>query len=92
LLRRACKLAAGRSVIFRESHDAYGGVKIGMKADLAFQQLKDYYSDKLSYDEPYSCYYLSPNKGGKGVHIMIVDGVVQLMIRLAPVGNKAIWQ
>lgn len=55
------------------SQDAYGEVQIGMSAEQALAKLPGYKSDKLLYDEPYLCYYLSPKNEQSGVYIMIYE-------------------
>jgi hypothetical protein len=56
--------------------NAYGSVEIGMEAEEALKHLEGYGFDKELYDEPVSCYYLTPPPEVPGVYFMINDGKV----------------
>lgn len=58
-------------------HDSYSNVKVGMSADKALTLLNNYQSEKVLYDEPDSCYYLTPITNLDGAQIMILQGVVE---------------
>ncbi|MEP4892033.1 MAG: hypothetical protein ABJV04_18575 [Aliiglaciecola sp.] len=56
--------------------DEYAGVHLGSTGDSALGVLKNYQSGEDLYEEPESCFYLSPNANLDGPHIMVMDGVV----------------
>jgi len=55
---------------------SFGKIVIGMKPEEALKILKGYSSDKLNYEESYSCYYLAPKNNSKAVYVMVESGIV----------------